>query len=184
MTISSTLESDDVNKYDVTQVYSFVIDKSRQRDVYYETSMDVIGSEEHWELDDRLIDYDMLSAQPEDADRIYEELKKRALAQKKRDKTREEVDFALEIDEIEEVDVESEASSEMMPGSTKLLELIRGYSKIEREDFTNNLLNYANKKDKRQIDNILPTLGELVSNPQDLSHRNFSDVRLTTITLT
>lgn len=62
VTISSTLESDDVNKYDVTQVYSFVIDKSRQKDVYYETSMDVIGSEEHWELDDRLIDYDMLSA--------------------------------------------------------------------------------------------------------------------------
>ena len=62
VTISSTLESDDVNKYDVTQVYSFVIDKSRQAEVYYETSYDVIGSEEHWELDDRLIDYDMLSA--------------------------------------------------------------------------------------------------------------------------
>lgn len=72
------------------------------------------------------------------------------------------MDFALEIDEIEEADDESESSVEM-PGSTKLLELIRGYSKIEREDFTNNLLNYANKKDKRQIDNILPTLKELVS---------------------
>lgn len=60
--ISSTLESDDVNKYDVTQVYSFVIDESRRGEVYYETSVDVIGSEEHWELDDRLIDYDMLSA--------------------------------------------------------------------------------------------------------------------------
>lgn len=72
------------------------------------------------------------------------------------------MDFALEIDEIEEADDESESSVEM-PGSTKLLELIRGYSKIEREDFTNNLLNYANKKDKRQIDNILPTLKELAN---------------------
>ena len=77
---SSTLESDDVNKYDVTQVYSFVLDENRYDEAYYETSFDIMGSEEHWELDDRLIDYDMLSAQPEDADRIFEELKKRALA--------------------------------------------------------------------------------------------------------
>lgn len=83
---SNTLESDDVNKYDVTQVYSFVLESDRQHEAYYETSFDVMGSEEHWELDDRLIDYDMLSAQPEDADRIFEELKKRALAQKKKEK--------------------------------------------------------------------------------------------------
>ena len=89
VTYSSTLESDDVNKYDVTQVYTFVLDKRRQSEAYYETSFDVMGSEEHWELDDRLIDFDMLSAQPEDADRIFEELKKRALAQKKKEKAPE-----------------------------------------------------------------------------------------------
>ena len=86
MITSNTLESDDVNKYDVTQVYSFVLESDRQHEAYYETSFDVMSSEEHWELDDRLIDYDMLSAQPEDADRIFEELKKRALAQKKKEK--------------------------------------------------------------------------------------------------
>ena len=32
---------------------------------------------------------------------------------------------------------------------------------MEREDFTNNLLAYANKKDKRQIDILLPALKEL-----------------------
>ena len=75
-----------MNKYDVTQVLTFVLDPERAEKAYYETSFDVIADEEHWELDDRLIDYDMLSAQPEDADRIYEELKKRALAQQKKEK--------------------------------------------------------------------------------------------------
>ena len=103
----------------------------------------------------------MLSAQPEDADKIYEELKKRALAHKRREKAHDEIDSALEIDEIEQEDDTSESSVEML-GSTKILELIRGYSKMEREDFTNNLLGFANKKDKRQIDILLPALKELV----------------------
>jgi len=104
----------------------------------------------------------MLSAQPEDADKIYEELKKRALAQKRREKAHDEIDSALEIDEIEQEDDTSESSSEIVGSSTKILELIRGYSKMEREDFTNNLLGFANKKDKRQIDILLPALKELV----------------------
>lgn len=32
---------------------------------------------------------------------------------------------------------------------------------MEREDFTNNLLSYANKKDKRQIDILVPALKQL-----------------------
>ena len=59
-------------------------------------------------------------------------------------------------------DDDSESSAEMI-GSPKIIELIKGYSKMEREDFTNNLLTFANKKDKRQIDILLPTLKELVS---------------------
>lgn len=86
----------------------------------------------------------------------------RALAQKRRQKAQEEVEATIEIDEADYDDGDSETSAETV-GTTKLLELIKGYSKTEREDFTNNLLNYANKKDKRQIDNILPTLKELVS---------------------
>lgn len=161
VTYSSTLESDDVNKYDVTQVYTFVLDKRRQTEAYYETSFDVMGSEEHWELDDRLIDFDMLSAQPEDADRIFEELKKRALAQKKKEKAHAEVDYLLEMED-EENEEDSESSVEIL-GSAKILELIKGYSKVEREDFTNNLLTFANKKDKRQIDILLPALKELAN---------------------
>ena len=127
-----------------------------------------MGSEEHWELDDRLIDYDMLSAQPEDADKIYEELKKRAMAQKKKEKAHAEVDYLLELED-EEAESESETSSEIL-GSAKILELIKGYTKLEREDFTNNLPTFANKKDKRQIDILLPALKELAND-------EFSDIK-------
>ena len=46
----------------MTQVVTFVLDQARAEQAYYETTFDIMGSEEHWELDDRLIDYDMLSA--------------------------------------------------------------------------------------------------------------------------
>ena len=59
---TETLASDDVDKFDVTQVYTFLLDEEKQKEAYYETSFDIMVSEEHWELDDRLIDYDMLSA--------------------------------------------------------------------------------------------------------------------------
>ena len=104
----------------------------------------------------------MLSAQPEDADRIFEELKKRALAQHKQAKAHAEVDFLLEIEDQEYGDEEMDnGGMGDITGSAKILELIKGYSKIEREDFTNNLLTFANKKDKRQIDILLPALQEL-----------------------
>ena len=130
-----------------------------------------MGSEEHWELDDRLIDYDMLSAQPEDADRIYEELKKRAMAQKRKEKAHAEVDYLLELDDEENKD-ESDAPDEMV-GSAKILDLIKGYTDMERLDFTNNLLTFANKKDKRQIDILLPALKVLVS---IFNHRRWSSI--------
>ena len=171
VTVPSTLESDDVNKYDVTQVYQFVLDADRQHEAYYETSFDVMGSEEHWELDDRLIDYDMLSAQPEDADRIFEELKKRALAQKKKEKAHAEVDFLLEMEDGGEYGDEDQDDDQFgSANQTKILELIKGYTKVEREDFTNNLLTFANKKDKRQIDILLPAL-------QELAQDEFADIK-------
>jgi len=158
---TETLASDDVDKFDVTQVYTFLLDEEKQKEAYYETSFDIMVSEEHWELDDRLIDYDMLSAQPEDADRIFEELKKRALAQKKKEKAHAEVDNLLELDD--EADEEDQDSHQEILGAAKILELIKGYNKGERLDFTNNLITFANKRDKRQIDILLPALKELAN---------------------
>lgn len=128
----------------------------------YETLDDCDVSELLYELDDRLIDYDMLSAEPDDADRIYQELKERALRQRRKEIKNKEIEDAIEIDETEEGVEESESSSDFQ-GTEKILNLIKGYSKMEREDFTNNLPNFANKRDKRQIDILLPALKELVS---------------------
>ena len=56
----------------MTQVYSFELPPHRQDEANYETMDDNDGSDSAlFELDDRLIDYDMLTADPEDADRIY-----------------------------------------------------------------------------------------------------------------
>lgn len=58
------------------------------------------------------------------------------------------MDFLLEIEE-NEFDDEDEKVDDQGLGSAKILELIKGYTKVEREDFTNNLLTFANKRDKR-----------------------------------
>ena len=91
---------------------------------------------------------------------------------------------------MEVEDDESESSAEVI-GSAKIIELIKSYSKMEREDFTNNLLTFANKKDKRQIDILLPTLRELANDEfadvkkallnqftplVDLIHENFGEI--------
>lgn len=74
----------------------------------------------------------------------------------------------LELEDEESAE-ESEASSEIL-GGARILELIKGYTKLEREDFTNNLPTFANKKDKRQIDILLPALKELAND-------EFSDIK-------
>ena len=77
----------------------------------------------------------------------------------------------LELDDEENKD-ESDAPDEMV-GSAKILDLIKGYTDMERLDFTNNLLTFANKKDKRQIDILLPALKVLVS---IFNHRRWSSI--------
>ena len=64
-----------------------------------------------FDLDDRLIDYDMLTAEPEDADRIYQELKERAMRQRRKDLKDKEIEDAIEIDESEE-DASNETQAE------------------------------------------------------------------------
>ena len=67
----------------------------------------------------------------------------------------------LEIEEME-TEEDSDSSVEII-GSHRILELIKGYTKVEREDFTNNLITFANKKDKRQIDILIPAINELAN---------------------
>ena len=106
------LEVDDTSKFDVTVVYSFELPPERQDEAIYETMDDNDGSDTAlFELDDRLIDYDMLTAEPEDADRIYQELKERAMRQRRKDIKDKEIEDAIEIDESEE-DASNETQAE------------------------------------------------------------------------
>ena len=77
---SDTLSNDDVNKYDITQVYTFELPDDRNNEAVYETIDDYDSSDSAaLEIDERLLDNDMLIADNEEADRIYRELKERAL---------------------------------------------------------------------------------------------------------
>ena len=124
------LEIDDVSKFDVTQVYSFELPPHRQDEANYETMDDNDGSDSAlFELDDRLIDYDMLTADPEDADRIYQELKERAMRQRRKDLKDKEIEDAIEIDESEESGSEETQAESDIHSANKLFQVLEKSSK-------------------------------------------------------
>ena len=55
----------------------------------------------------------------------------------------------LEMEDAEYGDEDQDDDQFGQANQTKILELIKGYTKVEREDFTNNIMTFANKKDKR-----------------------------------
>jgi hypothetical protein len=54
-----------------------------------------------WELDDRLIDTDMLQLENEEANRVYKDLKSRALRRQQQEKKRKKMDDILNEDDEE-----------------------------------------------------------------------------------
>ena len=73
-------KSEEAKKYDWSQVYEFTLPAGGQYDTTFENEDEFDSSNSaFWDLDDRLIDYDMLVAEPEEADRIYRQLKERAM---------------------------------------------------------------------------------------------------------
>ena len=56
-----------------------------------------------WELDDRLIDTDMLQLENEEANRVYKDLKSRALRRQQQDKRRKKMDDILNEDEDDDI---------------------------------------------------------------------------------
>ena len=72
--------------FEAQQVYVFELPKAHE----YDLILEEIQNEEtysqkssHFDLDERLIDYDTLVAKPAEADRIYLELKERSLRSKR-----------------------------------------------------------------------------------------------------
>lgn len=152
--MSTTMTSEEISKNDanmfyVTQVMTIELPPSRMEEAKYETIDDCDYSDSAMlELDERLIDYDMLMADNEEADRIYHELKERALKQRRKDIKDKEIEEAIELEDLESEESDS-SSSEVFAGQEKILSLLERYNRQEKEDFANSLPNFANKRDKR-----------------------------------
>lgn len=166
--------------FDVQQVYVFQLDSK----TYYDIVLEEIQNEEtysqnssHFDLDERLIDYDMLVAEPAEADRIYLELKERSLRSKraaaKEQMMRQIIEEEEEVIEEENEKRKSESSSSssqrqsevdrLSAQSAKILNILQKSSATERLDFTNSILNFANKQERKYVDSLLPALEFLVS---------------------
>ena len=85
------------------------------------------------------------------------------MRQRRKDLKGKEIEDAIEIDESEESGSEETQAESDIHSANKLFQVLEKSSKQEIEDFTNGLLNFINKADKRKIDSLLPALKFLVS---------------------
>ena len=135
------------------------------------THEETYASSGHFDLDERLIDSDMLLAEPAEADRIYMELKERSLRSKRaaakehmmRQIIEEEEEILDEETEKKKMDKQTE-DARLGAQSEKILNILKKSSATERLDFTNSILNFANKQERKYVDSLLPALAFLVSN--------------------
>lgn len=126
-------------------------------------------------MDERLIDSDMLMAEAAEADRIYHELKERSL-RSKRAAAKEQMMRQIIEEEEEVIDEEAEkkmkekqqSDDRMSAQSTKILNILQKSSATERLDFTNGILSFANKQERKYVDSLLPALAFLADDTQDV----------------
>lgn len=126
-------------------------------------------------MDERLIDSDMLMAEAAEADRIYHELKERSL-RSKRAAAKEQMMRQIIEEEEEVIDEEAEkkmkekqqSDDRMSAQSTKILNILQKSSATERLDFTNGILSFANKQERKYVDSLLPALAFLADDTLDV----------------
>ena len=89
--------------YDWTQVTTFTFEPKQLQlpfNAVYQNLDDPDSlPDDMWELDDRLIDTDMLQLENEEANRVYRDLKSRALRRQQQDKKRKKMDDILNEDD-------------------------------------------------------------------------------------
>ena len=165
------LKSEDAKKYDWTQVYSFSLPAGSHYARVVESIDDPESMSNFWDLDDRLIDVDMLVADPVEADRIYLELKERAIRRKRLDakekrlsqvmnEDQEEYELEDELEPDFDVDRDSSSSESQRKSekANKILNILEKSTTTEKLDFTNGLINFVEKLEQRNIDALLPAL--------------------------
>ena len=146
------LSSEEAKKYFWSQVFTFEFPADKQYDCVIENEDEFDTEGGHYELDDRLIDSDMLMAEPEEADRIYIQLKERAMrraaiAAKER-RLRKVIDEDDEVEEEEDEDAQAEADRKEQ-SANKIKAILEKSSQTEKLDFTNGLLNFVSQMDRR-----------------------------------
>ena len=124
----------------------------------------------------------MLVADPEEADRIYLELKERAIRKKRLEAKEKKLSAAIadeeepdiELEDCEEWDGESRDSrssegDRKSQQANKILNILEKMTVTEKLDFTNGLINFVSDKiDRKNIDALLPALKLLSSDQTEI----------------
>lgn len=132
-----------------------------------------------WELDDRLIDTDMLQLEGEEANRLYFDLKSRALRRQQSAKKQKKVADAMIADEESEgsewdSDVERRSSGSFASGEdfkktqiNKILSILN--TTQDKLDFSQNLLNFSETNlERRNFDALMPGLSILAKDAPEV----------------
>ncbi len=174
-------KSEDAKKYDWTQTYTFVLPGGFRADVSQQSLDEPESLDDFFDIDDRFIDVDMLVADPAEADRMYMELKERAIRRRKHEIKEAAMQKAMMPaeddmdDELPEDFLESEtrqsSSSEQDRKSeqaNKILNILENSTATEKLDFTNGLIGFADKIERRNLDALLPALKLLAGDATDI----------------
>lgn len=155
--------------YHVLEVIKVALPSSRHQEVRGEYLDNSASKNTSWAIDSMLIDEEMLYLEDEEADRMYQELKQRSVFRRNLEEKENRLNIAMQAaaDEEAEEDSKSQAATQAnkinQQGSNQSFEKIRKFitrsNQQEKLEFTQGLLNFANKIDPRFLtEGLLPNL--------------------------
>lgn len=154
--------------YQVLEVIKVGLPSSRQNEVRGEYLDNSNSKNASWAIDSMLIDEEMLYLEDEEADKMYQELKQRSVFRRNLEEKENRLNIAMQAaaDEEAEEDGKSQAATQankINQGSNQSFEKIRKFitksNQQEKLEFTQGLLNFANKIDPRFLtEGLLPNL--------------------------
>ena len=135
---------------------------------FLDSSVNSKSASMSWAIDSMLIDEEMLYLEDEEADKMYQELKQRSVRRRNMEEKENRLNSAMRAAaEEEERPVEEEVPSKMVNQSyEKIKAFIKKSNQQEKLEFTQGLLNFANKIDRKFLtEGLLPNL-ELLAKEQ------------------
>ena len=140
-----------------------------------------------WELDDRLIDTDMLQLEGDEANKVYLDLKSRALRRQQNEKKRKKMDDILDEDEggIDDASTSEKSTRSSVVGDDqkriqqdKLLGMLKKMGNQEKLDFTTNVINHIeNSFDRRNYDTLMPGLTQLSTENSEIKKALLNQIK-------